>query len=61
MPNDGDIIHTVKFFQSAFTIVLALSLGEALKSFTSDNQEQPLYWNRAPALLTFLLVFFPFF
>ncbi len=61
MPNDGNVAHTVGFFQSAFTIILALSLGEALKSFTSDNQDHPLNWNRAPALLAFLFVFFPFF
>lgn len=61
MPIDGSAIHTVSFFQGAFTIILSLSLGEALKAFTSDNQDQPLYWNRAPALLAFLLIFFPFF
>jgi hypothetical protein len=61
MPNAGNVSHTVIFFQDAFTIILALSLGEALKSFTSDNQDQPIYWNRAPALLVFLLIFFPFF
>jgi hypothetical protein len=61
MPNDVNVIHTVNFFQGAFTIILSLSLGEALKSFTSDNQEQPIYWNRAPTLLAFLVVFFPFF
>jgi hypothetical protein len=61
MPNDGNVIHTVNFFQGAFTIILSLSLGEALKAFTSDNQDHPLYWNRVPALLAFLVVFFPFF
>ena len=61
MTTDGNVIHTVNFFQGAFTIVLSLSLGEALKSFTSDNQEHPLYWNRAPTLLAFLVIFFPFF
>ncbi|MEJ1976793.1 MAG: hypothetical protein WDN49_12405 [Acetobacteraceae bacterium] len=61
MPNDGNVIHTVSFFQGAFTIILSMSLGEALKSFTSDNQEHPLYWNRAPSLLAFLVIFSPFF
>ncbi len=60
MPDHGNIINTVTFFQGAFTIILSLSLGEALKSFTSDNQELPVHWNRVPALLAFLLVFFPF-
>ncbi len=57
----GNVTNTVTFFQGAFTIILSLSLGEALKSFASDNQDHPLYWNRAPALAAFLLVFFPFF
>ena len=61
MPINGNVIHTVNFFQDGFLIVLALALGEALKSFTSDNQEHPLHWDRAPALLAFLFVFFPFF
>lgn len=61
MPNNGNVIHTVDFFQGAFTIILSLSLGEALKSFTSDNQDHPIYWNRAPTLLAFLVIFFPFF
>ncbi len=61
MQIDNDVVHTVNFFQTAFMIVLSLSLGEALKSFASDNQNHPLYWDRAPALLAFLLVFFPFF
>lgn len=57
----GNVTNTVSFFQGAFTIILSLSLGEALKSFTSDNQDHPIFWNRAPALGAFLLVFFPFF
>ncbi len=61
MPDNSNVIHTVSFFQDAFTIILSLSLGEALKSFTSDNQEHPLFWNRAPTLLAFLAIFFPFF
>jgi hypothetical protein len=61
MPDHGSVTNTVTFFQGAFTIILALALGEALKSFTSDNQDLPLHWNRAPALGAFLLVFFPFF
>ena len=61
MPDRGNIINTVHFFQGAFTIILSLSLGEALKSFASDNQDHHLFWNRVPALLAFLLVFFAFF
>jgi hypothetical protein len=58
---DGNIANTVNFFQGTFMIVLSLALGEALKAFTSDNQELPIYWNRLPSLCAFLLVFFPFF
>ncbi len=61
MPIDSNVIHTVNFFQNTFMIVLSLALGEALKSFASDNQDHPLHWERAPALLAFLIVFFPFF
>ncbi len=61
MPDQGSIANTVTFFQGAFTIVLSLALGEALKAFTSDNQDLPVHWDRVPALLAFLLVFFPFF
>ncbi len=61
MPINSDIIHSVNFFQTAFMIVLSLSLGEALKSFASDNPHHPLRWDCLPALLAFLIVFFPFF
>lgn len=61
MPIRGDVIHTINFFQGAFTIILALALGEALKSFASDDQNQPLRWERLPALLAFMLIFFQFF
>ncbi len=61
MPISGDVIHTVNFFQGAFTIILSLSLGEALKSFASDNHEHSLRWDRTPALLAFFFIFFPFF
>ncbi len=61
MPISNDVIHMVNFFQTAFVIILSLSVGEALKSFASDNQDHPLYWDRAPTLLAFLIVFFPFF
>lgn len=58
---DGSVVNTVHFFQGAFMIVLSLALGEALKSFTSDNQELPIYWDRLPTLAAFMIVFFPFF
>jgi hypothetical protein len=53
MPDHGSVTNTVTFFQGGFTIILALSLGEALKSFTSDNQDLPVHWNRVPACSRF--------
>ncbi len=61
MPISGDAIHTVTFFQGAFTIILSLSLGEALRSFVSDNPDHAMRWERVPAILAFLFAFFPFF
>lgn len=56
-----DITDAVTFFQRAFTIVLALALGEAFKQFVADKEEKTIHWDRLPALLTFLLMVFPFF
>lgn len=60
-----DIINTAGFFQTVFTIVLALSIGEALKQFIADKAEKPedraIHWDRLPALLSFLLLVLPFF
>ncbi len=39
MTDHASVTNTVTFFQGAFTIILSLALGEALKSFTSDNQD----------------------
>jgi len=55
------VAHTVAFFQTAFAIVLALALGEALKQFVSDEDERPLHWDRLPAFVAFILIVFPFF
>lgn len=57
----GNVAHTVDFIQGAITIVLALALGEALKLFVTPHNEKPFLWDRLPALLAFLLLFFPFF
>lgn len=61
MPISGNVVHTVNFMQGAITIVFALALGEALKMFVTGQEDQPLQWNRLPALFAFLFVFFPFF
>jgi len=57
----GNVAHTVDFMQGAITIIFALALGEALKMFVSGHDDTPMLWNRLPALLSFLFVFFPFF
>ena len=61
MPISGNVVHTVNFFQGAFTIVLALALGEALKAFVAGDDERPIHWDRTPPFVSFLLIFFPFF
>lgn len=57
----GNVAHTVDFMQGAITIIFALALGEALKLFVSGHEDSPILWERLPALLAFLFVFFPFF
>ena len=57
----GNVAHTVDFMQGAITIIFALALGEALKLFVSGHEDSPILWDRLPALLAFLFVFFPFF
>jgi hypothetical protein len=61
MAISGNVAHTVDFFQGATTIIFALALGEALKMFVTGHEETPVVWNRLPALIAFLFVFFPFF
>jgi hypothetical protein len=56
-----NVAHTVAFFQTAFTIVLALALGESLKQFVSDEDHRPLHWDRMPSFASFILILFPFF
>src|SRR5690349_3178439 len=63
----------VIFFRSAFTVVLALALGEAFKQFVTDRiagegrYQEPkpdfpiILWTRLPALLSFLFLIWPFF
>lgn len=56
-----DLTHAVGFLQNAYTIVLALALGEAFKQFVADSGERRIFWNRFPALVAFLFMIFPFF
>jgi 4-amino-4-deoxy-L-arabinose transferase-like glycosyltransferase len=65
LQNSRDIINTAGFFQTVFTVIIALSIGEALKQFIADKAEKPedraIHWDRFPALLSFLLLALPFF
>jgi hypothetical protein len=55
-----DLTHLVQFLQTAYTILLGLALGEALKQFVPDG-DQPIKTDRLPLLLAFLFMVFPFF
>lgn len=55
-----DLTHAVQFLQTAYTILLALSFGEAFKQVVSDKRE-PIARERIPSLLAFLFMIFPFF
>jgi nucleoside 2-deoxyribosyltransferase len=61
----GEFLDLVNFFQRAFTVVLALALGEAFKQFVVDKahrvEDPVMQWDRTPALLAFLLLILPFF
>jgi hypothetical protein len=63
--NEKAIVSTVSSLQTIFTIVLALSLGEAFKQFVADKAEKPedrhIHWNRLTALVSFLLLLIPFY
>jgi hypothetical protein len=58
LPND--LIHLVQFLQTAYTILLGLALGEALKQFVPDG-DQSIKVDRLPLLLALLSMIFPFF
>jgi hypothetical protein len=63
--NEDAIISAVDNLQRIFTIVLALSLGEAFKQFVSDHAVKPedrtIRWDRLMALCAFLLLLIPFY
>ena len=56
----NDLTHLVQFLQTAYTILLGLALGEALKQFVPDG-DQPIRRDRILLLLAFLFMIFPFF
>jgi hypothetical protein len=56
----SDLIHAVQFLQTAITIVLGLSLGEALKQLVPDG-DKCIRKDRVPLLFAFFFMIFPFF
>jgi hypothetical protein len=65
IPVSKDILNTAGFFRIAFTIVLALAIGEAFKQFIDDKADRPehrtIHWDRLPSLISFLFLALPFF
>jgi hypothetical protein len=57
----NDLTHAVGFLQNAYTILLALALGETFKQFVPDGAKKEIEWNRLPSLLALLFLIFPFF
>jgi hypothetical protein len=55
-----DLSHAIQFFQTGFTILLGLALGEAFKQLVPDG-DQDIRSDRVPLLLAFLFMIFPFF
>jgi hypothetical protein len=57
-----DVIH---FFSNVFTVVMALALTESFKQFIADRATEPehrvVHWERLYALVSFLVLLFPFF
>lgn len=58
--NVTDVSHAIQFFQTGFTILLGLALGEAFKQFVPDGDEN-IRWDRLASLFAFLFMIFPFF
>ena len=56
-----EILDTIRFMQSAFTMVMALALSESFKQFIEDKENTGIHKNRIPALLGFLFLIIPYF
>jgi hypothetical protein len=55
-----DLTHAIQFFQTAFTILMGLALGEAFKQLVPDG-DASIRSDRLPLLFAFLFMIFPFF
>lgn len=58
----AEVISSVQSLSRIFTIVLALSIGEAFKQFVSDRNETSgtIFWWRLPLLIAFIALVIPF-
>jgi len=65
MTQAQNVLDAIGLVQRFFAIVLALALGEAFKQFVADKavkpEERVLHWDQIWALLSFLLLIFPFY
>ena len=64
-PDARDVADAIGFFKGAFTIVMALALGESLKQFVAERAvnegDRTIQWDRLPALISFLFLIVPFY
>ncbi len=52
----------VVFFNTSFSVVMALAITEAFKQSIADrNRDGTIHWDTVPALIAFLALAFPFF
>ena len=62
---DNGVSSAISSLQAIYTIVLALSVGEAFKQIIPDAhrkpEEQKLNWDQLLGLISFLVLVFPFF
>ncbi len=64
-PDARDVADAIGFFKGAFTIVMALALGESFKQFVAERAvnegDRTIQWDRLPALISFLFLIVPFY
>jgi hypothetical protein len=65
IPVSKDIINAASFFQTVFSIVIALSIGEAFKQFIADSALKPedraIHWIGYRRYSAFFYSYFHFF
>ncbi len=58
----AEVVSSVQGLSRIFTVVMALSIGEAFKQFVSDKSGEngTIYWWRLPLLIAFIALVIPF-